>query len=378
MNRPRNKQNKDLPPNLYADRRGRITYYAYKHPATGKRHGMGANRTQAILAAKQLNTMLSAELCLVDRVLGGTNTLTLWIKKYLTIREAENIAPDTVRSLKVNLKAIDAHLGTLPIADLSVFHVAEFLNKWTSEGKMTTAKHLRSTLIKCLDYAISNGLIDDNVASKTLPITAQVKRHRLTKEQFDAIYKQAPIHVRNAMMLGLLTLQRREDIVNMQFTDIRDGYLHVVQSKTAKARKGKRADSQNVSAHLRIEVTEQLAAVIQSCRSTRIVSKYLVHQIRTQRFGGAKSGEIRKGEQLDADVITRGFRNARDKAGLFDKIPSRERPSFHEIRALGAHLYREQGINPQALLGHTSEKMTALYLDGHGEEWTVVQANLQV
>ncbi|MEH6814187.1 MAG: hypothetical protein V7677_16760 [Motiliproteus sp.] len=59
-------------------------------------------------------------------------------------------------------------------------------------------------------------------------------------------------------------------------------------------------------------------------------------------------------------------------------MPANQRPTFHEIRALGAHLYKEQGIDPQALLGHTDAKMTDHYLDGHGTQWTRVRANLVV
>jgi integrase len=45
----------------------------------------------------------------------------------------------------------------------------------------------------------------------------------------------------------------------------------------------------------------------------------------------------------------------------------RERPTFHEIRGLGSRLYREQGMSKaaiQALMTHTNERVTEIYLDG--------------
>lgn len=378
MNRPRRRGNRDLPINLYAKRIKGSVYYYYLRPDTRKEVSIGKDRTQAILAANQLNTILVKQISLVDKVLGGANSFSKWISKYKKIRFSEGLADATKIGLENQLSKIDADLGSMPINDLSVFHIAEFLDQWITKEQLRTASHMRATLIKCLDYAVSQGLINTNPASKTRPITAKTKRQRLTKEQFDAIYENAQPHIRNAMMLGLITLQRREDIVNMKFSDIKEGHLQVIQSKTGKAKKGARVDSTNKSAHLRIEVTDQLQQVIQSCRSTRIVSKFMVHQIRTQRYGGKVQGEIKKGEKLVADVLTRGFSSARDKTGLFDDIPPRQRPSFHEIRSLGAHLYKEQGIDPQFLLGHTSAKMTSIYLDGHGLEWTTVSACLNI
>ncbi|WP_235974236.1 tyrosine-type recombinase/integrase [Luteimonas deserti] len=43
-------------------------------------------------------------------------------------------------------------------------------------------------------------------------------------------------------------------------------------------------------------------------------------------------------------------------------------PTFHEIRSLGGALLRDQGWTlqqVQALMGHASEAMTAVYLQGH-------------
>ena len=48
-------------------------------------------------------------------------------------------------------------------------------------------------------------------------------------------------------------------------------------------------------------------------------------------------------------------------------------PTFHEVRSLAARLYAEQGVDAQALLGHESPDMTALYRDVRGSEWIEIR-----
>ncbi|MCU1782866.1 hypothetical protein NTD80_08855 [Pseudomonas sp. 13B_2.1_Bac1] len=61
--------------------------------------------------------------------------------------------------------------------------------------------------------------------------------------------------------------------------------------------------------------------------------------------------KARRREQIDAkdhwtsvtpDYLTKAFSKARDAAHAYDHVPAGERPTFHEIRALGAWLYEQQ------------------------------------
>jgi len=77
-------------------------------------------------------------------------------------------------------------------------------------------------------------------------------------------------------------------------------------------------------------------------------------------------------------MLTREFARIRDEQCLFDDLDPESHPSFHEIRALGADLYRQAGTPEpiiQRLLGHTTAAMTAHYLDGHD---TVIQVRAGV
>jgi len=62
---------------------------------------------------------------------------------------------------------------------------------------------------------------------------------------------------------------------------------------------------------------------------------------------------------------------ARDAAHAYDYIEPVERPTFHEIRALGAWLYEQQKFPQdyiQALMGHSDVKMTKHYQEGHTDK----------
>jgi len=68
-------------------------------------------------------------------------------------------------------------------------------------------------------------------------------------------------------------------------------------------------------------------------------------------------------------LVSKGFKRARNKTNIEWKgTPA----SFNEIRSLAGRLYKEQGIDPQALLGHKDAATTAIYLDNRKVEWVSV------
>jgi integrase len=68
------------------------------------------------------------------------------------------------------------------------------------------------------------------------------------------------------------------------------------------------------------------------------------------------------------DYLTKQFRKWRDESGVYNHLKPRERPSFHNIQALGIMLYFKAGYPKEyimALAGHATEVMTNHYIDGH-------------
>ena len=67
------------------------------------------------------------------------------------------------------------------------------------------------------------------------------------------------------------------------------------------------------------------------------------------------------------NYLTNAFAEAREKSGYYAHLSAEEKPSFHEVRGLGARLYEERGIGKEAiaaLMSHVDKKTTEIYLQG--------------
>ncbi len=103
------------------------------------------------------------------------------------------------------------------------------------------------------------------------------------------------------MLLALVTGQRRSDIAKMRFSDIRDGYLHIEQSKT-----GSRIA---LPLALRCNAPEMtLSDVVSICRD-KVLSPYLIHHNRPH-------GTAKAGDPLDENSLSRYFSESRNIAGI--------------------------------------------------------------
>ncbi|MFC7296050.1 phage integrase Arm DNA-binding domain-containing protein [Marinobacter aromaticivorans] len=354
--RPRRPKNRALPPNLYSSNGGKS--YQYRHPVTGKFHGMGVSRAAAIAAAKELNAMLMPDNDLVGKVLGRV-TVRQHAKWWL-----ENIAPEreykksTLEMYQVQMRKLIAAMGDTAVEDVDVQDLAKLLEDHSAR----TANQIRQVAVDLFRVAVSRGLRPDNPAEATLKRREKKARQRLTQAQYDAIHARCPRWAQNAMDLALITLQRRGDVSRMRFDDVRDGRLFVVQEKTEKYDTG----------YLAIAVGPKLDKVIKRCRDD-LASPYLVHR-RPERKIKDRAG-MDHWTQVKPQMITRAFAEARDESELFDGVPENERPTFHEIRALGIKNLKDKGVDPQKLAGHATAKMTSNYDSGHEEiRWVEVAA----
>ena len=165
-----------------------------------------------------------------------------------------------------------------------------------------------------------------------------------------AIRAKSPAWLQNAIDLALVTAQRREDILNMKFEDVRDGALYVVQSKTKR---------HTDAGWLRLPLTPALQEIIARCRDN-IASPYLIHRKPERKV--KKAGHWTK---VDNRYLTRAFKAARDAAGCYSHLSDEEKPGFHELRALSLHLYKKAGKDGQKIAGHASRKMTRNYEADH-------------
>ncbi|WP_122544322.1 phage integrase Arm DNA-binding domain-containing protein [Pseudomonas viridiflava] len=360
--RPRNAGSKDLPPNLYrkTDKRNGHTYYTYRDPITGRMFGLGKDKDSAIREAIAANFAEVSRPTLGERVSAPTaiksRLFTEWLEEYRAIYAERGLSVSSNKNVGMRIKRLDVEFGQKDIRSITTIDVAGYLTRMAKEGKAQMSRAMRSLLRDTFMEAMAAGWTDVNPVEVTKAARVVIKRERLTVALWKAIHEEAKQPwLKRVMELAVLTGQRRDDLASMLFKDEREGFLHVIQSKT-----GARL---RISTTLRLECLGlELGAVIKQCRD-RVLSQHLVHHSRT--ISRAKAGM-----PIVLDTLSKEFSAARDRAAVtlgvdLGKTP----PTFHEMRSLAARLHAAEGRDPQLLLGHRSAKMTDLYRDNRGAEW---------
>lgn len=356
MPRLRKTTRRNWPQNLYASKRGNKLYYRWRHPQTKKEFGMGSDFEQAVEAVLQLNAeygLTATAARLVERVKGGQPFREL-VEGYLAEQESKGLAYATLKTERWQCKVISEAFGDRIAKSIRVADLIAWLD---TKPPRTRSLH-RTRLIAIYNWALVRELVDRNIAQAIPTRPVKVLRGRLSEQQFWAILPHAKRYVQTAMLLALVTGQRREDISNMKFEDIKDGVLTWRQSKTG------------TQGGMRVEGL--LADIIRDAKTDGTLSKYIVHHQAGRGIANAPPGS-----KVFVDAISKGFLRARDKSGLFADTPRAEQPTFHEIRSLSARLYKQLGGDPQAVLGHLERRTTDKYLDNRGAEIVAIAPLIQ-
>jgi integrase len=260
----------------------------------------------------------------------------------------------------------DAPFAWKLLPNITVLDISSYLDDIEENNGAGMARNMRSRLSIIFEYAEVKGHIElgKNPVTPTHAPTYKPTRERLTLEQFimmrDAARSGTKAHLADAMDLALVTGQRIGDICAVQFSEVKDGFIHFDQEKMQGATKLK------LDVNIRLSAVDlSIADVIKKCRNS-FVSAFLIHQTKTR--GGARIGD-----GVSADRLGETFAELRDELGI---VPSEGKTptTFHEIRSLSERLYRkEYGAEfAQAMLGHKSANTTAVYDDLRGA-WTEVK-----
>ena len=190
-------------------------------------------------------------------------------------------------------------------------------------------------------------------------------------EQYQQLYASSPDWLKNAMDFSLITLQGLNEVVHAKFEHIdKDANtIKIIRKKTDK----------NEWAFLELEISPELDAVIKRCRADGIASPFLIHH-RPKRRNPCKTKE--HWSQILPGYLGETLRDIRNELDTFTCMTKDKRPTFHEIRSLGSHLYDKAGFDKenyvQPLMAHADVEMTERYQSGHEIKWTRVRADLRI
>ncbi|EFA3684323.1 integrase, partial [Escherichia coli] len=248
---PRPRKNSTDVAGLYEkfDRRTGRVYYQYKNPVTGKFHGLGTDKGKAEKIASTANQRIAAAeaeyfMRKIDESPSATKRrgirLKAWVDRYLKIQDTRlkngDIAATTHKEKTRMAAYLVSRLGNHPLKELEVRDFALILDEWLDKDMVSTARVNRGLWVDIYKEAQHAGEVPPgwNPPEATRKPIPKVTRARLTLEDWQKIYNATPEKhfIRNAMLLAIVTGQRRDDICHMRFSDVWNEHLHITQGKT--------------------------------------------------------------------------------------------------------------------------------------------------
>ena len=360
-------QSTRLVPNLYKNGK----YYAYRNPLNGKRTSLGpVSERDAVLTANQLNLEFAVKRHVgtegyVDNLSAklktNSKTLNELIDEYEQVlkRRIENgklSASTFATCYKYPIRTTRKAFGTQRLYEIKTMHLTQYLATVLSSGTYRSLRTFWSLMFK---YAEAQGYIgiNQNPALPILPLNRterdiNKKRARLTFAAFKKILNAAKTHPKTQRVADVMTAQfytctDRSTILAMNLSQIENGIWYFTRQKVKKYATG--------SAAIRLP-----AAVLEivKCRSAE-AEKNHNGQIFFEYSLGENGGRIYQ-KDFRALVKSTGVNK--------DLPPGATNPTCHEIRSLGAHMMKLNGIsqdNIQAAMTHADVNQTAAYQEGH-------------
>ena len=389
----RHTSNSDLPPYLYhdADKGYRLTLI------DGKRKSLGKDRTAAIAIAMEYNRQMrfNTNSIVSSLIMNHENgDLLKPFSRHLDnihrrILEREDLGANALSTLDNDMGRAKHFFTDVNAMDITLRHVKEYLDTFHGEASGNVRNRKTSFLEKIFDYAIDEGIMNQNPAKKKLRDKKSKKiRKRLSFEKYKEIFAAAPKFLQVAMSLALQTTHAVNELSKIKY-DIKKPktgvcgcvwfdkpvFLPLASGECEAKVYGKlyihrqKVEDEETSL-VAIPIGEELKAIIDSSRD-RVFSPYVVHRMPTRRSNGIAEGNDHL-TQLTPQYISKEFSKVRDAIGVYDELQKDERPTFHEVRALSAYLFAEQNVDPQQRMAHKNAKTTEIYKEGH-VEWVEVQ-----
>ncbi|EGX6617208.1 recombinase [Salmonella enterica] len=381
--RPRKREYRHLPDHLFFDKdRGVYKFILI----TGKKKNIGKDRAIAIAIAREYNFRMRPESTpSIDKFIRESGGITGEARPFaeyvdhIIKRAIENERPSqsTLDDWNNDALRVKEFFINIPACDIELEHVNAYINQYHADSSANVQNRKISFLKKLFSYAVDESLMFDNPATrKKMRRTEEKKRQRLSLDNFKAIHRAADPWLRTAMDLALQTTHARLEVSRIRYSisEPKDGICGCVW--LAQPENGiygtlyihRQKVQKKEASHVAIPIGEELKRIIDNSRDN-VASPFIVHRIPERQV--KRSKEVSHPTQVAPDYLSRSFSAVRDKLGLCDHLEMDERPTFHEIRALAAHLFDRQGIDPQGRMAHSDAKSTKIYTQNH-IDWVVV------
>lgn len=381
--RPRKRENRHLPDMLYFDKVAGVYRFTL---ITGKRKSLGSDRALAIAIAREYNNRMRPEITIsVDSLIsesGGIRGESIPFSNHvdhILIRAItdEKPSPDTKADWVNDAKRVKEFFKDIHCCDIELEHVNAYIHHYHAEASANVQNRKVSFLKKLFSYAVDESLMLDNPAARKKMRRIEGKvRQRLSFDNLMIIRNAADLWLRTAIDLALQTTHARLEVSRIRYSikepksgvcgcvwfDAPDNGIYGVMYIHRQKVQHKEAS------HVAIPIGPELKRIIDDSRDN-IASPYIVHRL--PKRNNKPSKEVSHPTQVAPDYLSRAFSTLRDDLGICSHLEMDERPTFHEIRALAAHLFDTQGIDPQGRMAHSDAKSTKIYTQNH-IDWVMV------
>lgn len=380
------KPNKRAPHLTWSKTKSGKTYYYYRMP-NGKKEALGSDLQQAIEAANALTSVVRKSGGIVQRVLDIHHQHTQYDPRNppmsQVIAEFKETIIDSdkdqgkiaIRTYEDKTYILNTYTETLSktlCQSVTTYDLAELIKEKSGNVQR---KHI-PMLQKLFRYAISQGYMQNNPANELEPKQLESKiRLRHSWEGLMTVRNHSPEWMQRTIDIALYSLQRRGDLVELKIDDHinkENRSIKILQQKT-----------RNYKQPIFIEIAagNSLWSAIDAAITSDIPCPYLVH-CRPKRMTAQARKRKAHPFAVTAEYITRTFKQYRDSSGAYEHMTQEERPTFHDIRAIGILMYHKAGYSIDyimALAGHAKEGTTQHYIGGHEEIKPVrVEAGLSI
>lgn len=133
------------------------------------------------------------------------------------------------RSFRSWIKPLRAVFDAVPIADIRQMDAAQYLD--LSKHAVSANRQI-SLLSVMLSEAVRWGWIESNPLRHMRKHKEEERRRYLSDEELQLLIDAADFQMSRLIRIAYLTALRKSDIVKIQWKDLRDGALYVIQQKT--------------------------------------------------------------------------------------------------------------------------------------------------
>lgn len=309
MGRPR-KHNTELPPCVYL-RGGKYRLVkSGKWTTIGGERELSAYKLQLLEAPDRgMGAIIDAALAHVTKGLASSTKTQYEVAAGKLKYAFHDYAPEEIHGRQI--KALKRGMAEIP----------NMFNRC-----LTVLRH-------AFDHALDEESVDDNPAMGVRRYREATRKRLLSPEEFERIYAQAVPRLQCMMDLWRLTGQRVMDVVKIRVRDLGPDGIAFAQQKTDE--------------RLVVRWTPELKATVDRAKS-------LNGNVRSMSLFSARKGKNRGGPP-SYRTVTVQWVTACDRAAVGDA-------QARDLRAVAATTAKRQGLNPQALLGHTNPQTTVRYL----------------